>query len=374
MIVDIYTHIFPERFFQELERGSPKLGNMGKRLRSVRKLFDLDLRFKDMDEIGEYRQIISLPNPPLEDIAEGEEANNLAKVANDSMAELVAKHPDRFPAFAAAVNMNDVDFSIREADRAIKMGAKGVQTFTNIAGHPLDEPRFRPFFDAMAEHDLPIWLHPARTSAMPDYASETRSRFEMWWCFGWPYETTIAMCRLVFDGLYDRHPKIKIITHHLGGGMIPFFDGRIGPGMDVLGARTVDEDHTKVLSSLKRPHLEYFKEFYADTAMFGGTYGLPCGIDFFGSDKVVFASDAPLAGIPVHVKAIDGLNLDAATYKKIMHGNAEKLLEHVNQLKLSDAPSPVNIGSFSGGAIRCGRFCCCRMQRCGPRARCRCAR
>jgi predicted TIM-barrel fold metal-dependent hydrolase len=331
MIVDIYTHIFPERFFQELERGSPKLGNMGKRLRSVRKLFDLDLRFKDMDEIGQnfgqdYRQIISLPNPPIEDVAEGAVANNLAKVANDTMAELCAKHPDRFPAFAAAVSMHDVDAAIAEADRAIKMGARGVQTFTNIAGHPLDEPRFRPFFAAMAAHDLPIWLHPARTSAMADYTSEPRSRFEMWWCFGWPYETTVAMCRLVFDGVYDRHPKLKIITHHLGGGMIPFFDGRIGAGMEVLGQRTVDEDHTKVLSSLKRPHLEYFKEFYADTAMFGGTYGLPCGLEFFGGDKVVFASDAPLAGIPMHIKALDGLNLDAVTYKKIMHGNAEKLL------------------------------------------------
>jgi predicted TIM-barrel fold metal-dependent hydrolase len=327
MIVDIYTHIFPERFFQELERGSPKLGNMGKRLRSVRKLFDLDMRFRDMDEIGaDYRQIISLPNPPLEDIAEGAVANNLAKVANDSMAELVAQHPKRFPAFAAAVNMNDVDFSIREAERAIKMGARGVQTFTNITGHPLDEPRFRPFFNAMAAHDLPIWIHPARTSAIADYASEERSRFEMWWCFGWPYETTVAMCRLVFDGVYDRHPKLKIITHHLGGGMIPFFDGRIGAGMEVLGQRTVDEDHSEVLSSLKRPHLEYFKEFYADTAMFGGTYGLPCGLEFFGSDKVVFASDAPLAGIPMHIKALDGLNLDAATYQKIVHDNAEKLL------------------------------------------------
>ena len=93
-----------------------------------------------------------------------------------------------------------------------------------------------------------------------------------------------------------------------------------------------------MLSSLKRPHLEYFKEFYADTAMFGGTYGLPCGLEFFGGDKVVFASDAPLAGIPMHIKAIDGLNLDAATYKKIMHGNAEKLLEHENQLNFRHAP------------------------------------
>ena len=328
MIIDIYTHIFPESYFKELERGPPKLGNMGKRMRGIPKLFDLDLRFKDMDAIGgDYRQIISLPNPPIEDIAEGEAANILARVANDAMAELCAKHPDRFPAFAAAVSMHDVDFSIAEAERAIKMGARGVQTYTNIAGHPLDEPRFRPFFAAMAAHDLPVWLHPARTSSMPDYAAEQKSRFEMWWCFGWPYETTIAMCRLVFDGIYDRHPKLKIITHHLGGGMIPYFDGRIGAGMDVLGQRTMDEDYSKVLSSLKRPHLEYFKEFYGDTAMFGGTNGLQCGLDFFGADKVVFATDHPLAMIPVHIKALDGLNLDSAVRQKIMVGNAERLLK-----------------------------------------------
>ena len=201
-----------------------------------------------------------------------------------------------------------------------------MQIFTNITGHPLDEPRFRPFFDAMARHDLPIWLHPARTSAMPDYASEPRSRFEIWWCFGWPYETTVAMCRLVFDGLFDRHPKIKIVTHHLGGGLIPFFGGRIGAGMELLGQRTLEEDHTKVLPSLKRPHLEYFKEFYADTAMFDGIYGLPCGFDFFGRNRVVLASDAPLATVPVHIEAVDGLGLDAATRQKIMHGNAENLL------------------------------------------------
>jgi len=328
MIVDIYTHIFPDRFFQELERGSPKLGNMGKRLRSVRKLFDLDLRFKDMDEIGDdYRQIISLPNPPIEDIAEGAAANNLAKVANDSMAELVAKHPKRFPAFAAAVNMNDVEFSIAEAERAFRMGARGVQTFTNITGHPLDEPRFRPFFDAMAKHDLPIWIHPARTSAMADYVSEPRSRFEMWWCFGWPYETTIAMCRLVFDGIYDRHPKLKIITHHLGGGMIPFFDGRIGAGMEVLGSRTSDEDYSTVLKSLKRPHLDYFREFYADTALFGAGNGLTCGLDFFGADRVVFSTDAPLGPIAKTIAAVDALALDAGTRAKIMHGNAERLMK-----------------------------------------------
>jgi uncharacterized protein len=101
--------------------------------------------------------------------------------------------------------------------------------------------------------------------------------------------------------------------------------------MAVLGSRTIEEDHTKVLSSLKRPHLDYFKEFYADTAMFGGTYGLPCGYEFFGADKVVFASDAPLAPIPVHVKVLEDFlrehELGADVRRKIMLSNAERLLK-----------------------------------------------
>src|SRR5437016_1424781 len=327
MIVDIYTHILPDAFFREMSRVSPKLENIGARLRGVKKLFDLELRFAEMDTLGDYRQVISLPNPPLEEIAQGETALGLARVANDAMAELCAQHPRRFPGFVAAVSLDNVDAALKEAERAIsELGARGIQIFTNIAGHPLDEARFAPVFAAMAGYDLPIWLHPARTAAMPDYAAEKKSRFEMWWCFGWPYETSVAMARLVFSGVFDRHPKLKIITHHLGGGMIPFFDGRIGAGMEVLGSRTSDEDYSKVLSSLKRPHLDYFHEFYADTALFGAGNGLTCGLDFFGSDHVVFATDAPLAPIAKTIAAIDALGLDAQAHEKIMHGNAEWLL------------------------------------------------
>ena len=327
MIVDIYTHILPDAFFREMSRVSPKLENIGARLRGVKKLFDLDLRFAEMDTLGDYRQIISLPNPPLEEIAQGETAQQLSRAANDAMAELCVQHPKRFPAFVAAVALDDVDAALKEAERAIKqLGARGIQIFTNIAGHPLDEERFAPVFAAMAGYDLPIWLHPARTAAMPDYAAESRSRFEMWWCFGWPYETSVAMARLVFSGLFDRHPKLKVVTHHLGGGMIPFFDGRIGAGMDVLGSRTSDEDYSKVLSSLKRPHLDYFREFYADTALFGAGNGLICGLDFFGADRVVFSTDAPLGPIAKTIAEIDALDLDAGTREKIMAGNAERLL------------------------------------------------
>lgn len=328
MIIDIYTHILPDRFFQEMSRVSPKLENIGARLRGVKKLFDLDLRFSEMDELGDYRQIVSLPNPPLEEIAQGETAQQLSRVANDAMAELVAKHPTRFPAFVAAISLDDVDAALKEAERAIDtLGARGIQIFTNIAGHPLDEERFKPVFALMAAHDLPIWLHPARTASMPDYASETKSRFEMWWCFGWPYETSVAMARLVFAGVFDRHPGLKIVTHHLGGGMIPFFDGRIGAGMEVLGARTSDEDYSRVIPSLKRPHLDYFHDFYADTALFGAANGLPCGLDFFGTDRVVFATDAPLGPIAKTIAAVDALALEDAEREKIMVRNAERLLK-----------------------------------------------
>jgi uncharacterized protein len=326
LFVDIYCHIYPDRFFQEMQKASPKLGNIGARLRGVKKLFDLDARFREMDEFGDYREIISLPNPPIEDLAHGNTAETLARVGNDAMAELCARHPQRFPAFAAAVALTDVDAAIAEAQRAIRdLGARGVQIFTNIAGRPLDLPEFRPFFAAMAEHDLPIWLHPARTADMADYAAEQKSRYEMWWCFGWPYETSVAMSRLVFSGLFDRHPGIKIITHHLGG-MIPFYDGRVGPGLEVLGSRTSDEDYSQVLSSLKRPHLDYFREFYGDTALLAGKHGLACGLDFFGCDHVVFATDTPLGPIRPTIEAIDRLLLAPEERDKIMFGNAERLL------------------------------------------------
>jgi aminocarboxymuconate-semialdehyde decarboxylase len=325
-LIDIYCHIFPDRFFQEMTKLVPQLENLGKRLRSVKKLFDLDERFREMDRFGDYRQIISLPNPPIEEIAKGDVGLRLAHIGNDAMAELCARHRDRFPAFVAAVSLTDVDGSIAEARRAVKdLGARGIQIFTNVAGRPLDDAEYRPVFAALAELDLPIWLHPARTAAMTDYPAEAKSRFEMWWCFGWPYDTSVAMSRLVFSGLFDRHPGIKIVTHHCGG-MIPFFDGRVGAGLDVLGSRTSDEDYSNILPSLKRPHLDYFRDFYADTAMFGGKYGIACGFEFFGADRIVFATDTPLGPIAPTLEVIDRLALDRKERRKVFSGNAEKLL------------------------------------------------
>jgi uncharacterized protein len=340
MLVDIYTHVYPQRYFDELLLRAPALEDMGKRLRSVRKLLDLDMRFREMDEYGDYRQIISLPNPPIEDIATGRLGNELATIANDSLAELCSAHPDRFPAFVAAINLHEVDTAVREAERARDCGACGFQIFTNVAGKPLDGGDYEDVFAFAAEHDLPIWLHPARTAKTPDYASEEKSRFEMWWCFGWPYETSVAMCRLVFSGLFDRYPGLKIITHHLGG-MIPYFDGRVDSGLQVLGARTTGEDYSRVLPSLRRPHIEYLREFYADTALFGGQHGLRCGLDFFGSSRLVFASDAPFGPIGSTRDRLLELGLSQKDYEDITFRNAERLLGRTLSPQRPSQPSAI---------------------------------
>jgi aminocarboxymuconate-semialdehyde decarboxylase len=327
MIVDIYTHILPEAFSREMARVSPKLENIGARLRGVKKLFDLDLRFAEMDEIGDYVQIISLPNPPLEAFTTPPQAIELAQVANDGMAELCHRHADRFPAFVAALPMHEVEPSLAEAKRAIDhLGAKGIQLFTNVNGKPIDAEEYEPLFALAAQYDLPVWLHPTRTSEFPDYTTEKFSRYEMWWCFGWPYETSVAMARLVLTGLLDRYPKIKIITHH-GGGMISFFDKRIENGLASLGGRTKEEDYSGVLKSLKRPFMDYFHDFYADTALFGDSLGLDCALKFFGSDKIVFASDSPFGPIKLHTDAIETRDFERPTYDAITWRNAEKLLK-----------------------------------------------
>jgi uncharacterized protein len=325
VIVDIFTHVLPKELTGKLEKGGARFG-LVKRLMEVRELHDLDLRFRGMDEIGDYRQIVALPNPPIEAFADAATGVELARIANDGMAELVRRHPDRFPGFIAALSLNDMEAAMRELERAITgLGAVGVQIFTNVNGKPLDRPEFAPLFAAMAGHGRPIWLHPARSAETTDYAAEPRSRFELWWCFGWPYDTSVAMARLVFAGLFDRHPGLDIITHHLGG-MVPFFDKRIESGLAVLGSRTREEDYSGVLSSLKRPHIEYFKMFHADTALFGASRGLPCGLDFFGPEKVVFATDAPFGPVAATRDAIASGDIDSASRARIFCGNAERLL------------------------------------------------
>jgi len=333
MKIDVFNHIFPIRFFDKLNEVAASHKDMGKRSRDVRALFDLDLRFKMMDLFGDYRQIISIASPPIEVMASPEITPELSQIANDGMAELVTRYPDRFPAFAAALPMNNPEEAEIELRRAVKdLGAKAVQIYSNAAGKPLDVPEYAPIFETMAEYDLPILLHPARGPNFVDYAGETKSKYEIWWTFGWPYETSVAMARLVFTGIFDRFPDIKIITHHMGA-MIPYFEGRVGHGWDQLGKRTTDEDYGSLLRSMKKRPIDYFKMFYADTALFGSYSATRCGLDFFGADRVLFASDSPFdpEGGTLYTRAtievIDRLDITEDERDRIYRRNAERLFK-----------------------------------------------
>jgi aminocarboxymuconate-semialdehyde decarboxylase len=329
MRIDAYTHFIPKKFFEKIVTGDH--ADIGKRVREIPCIHDLDLRRKIVDGYPDYAQILSYSQPPLEVMTKGAEIEEYAKILNDGFADICAKHPDQFPGWVAQAALGAPDAGVRECERAIKNGALGVQIYTNVAGRPLDCPEFAPFFAAMEKLDKPIWLHPARGANFPDYQSEKKSKYEIWWTFGWSYETAAAMARLVFSKIMDNHPKLKIITHHFGG-IVPMLEGRIGPGWDQLGARTSDEDLTLVLKSLKKRPLDYFKhDFYVDTAVFGGVPATVCGFAFYDFDKILFASDCPFDPekgtmyIRETLKILDGLNLSKAARAKIDYQNLEAI-------------------------------------------------
>ena len=229
MKLDIFTHILPEPYLKKISTLGQDSKDMDARIRKAGSLISLEARFKAMDEFGDYAQVLSLVAPPVESYGTPSLAWDLARLGNDCLAELVAHHPDRFPSFVASVPMTSPEGMLAEAERAVQeLGAGGVQIFTNVNGRPLDNPEYLGVFDIMAELDRPIWLHPIRGADFPDYQKETKSHYEIWWALGWSYETSAAMAHLVFSGVFDRHPDLKIITHHLGG-IIPYVEGKVGP-------------------------------------------------------------------------------------------------------------------------------------------------
>ncbi|HEX2480666.1 MAG TPA: amidohydrolase family protein [Methylomirabilota bacterium] len=332
MKIDVFPHIFPKRFFDRMCKVVSPSHYMQKRTRAIPVLTDLDLRFRIMDRYEGYVQVLTLCSPPIEALAGPELAAELASLANDGMADLVERHPERFPGFVASLPMNNPDGALREIDRAVnELGATGVQIFSNVNGESLDAPAYQPIFERMAAHRLPIWLHPARPASFPDYKGESRSRYDIWWAFGWPYETSAAMARLVFDGLFERFPDLQIITHHMGA-MIPHFDGRVGFGLDQLGTRTDDPDDLGAARRLTGRPVDHFRKFYGDTALFGAAHAMECGLAFFGADRVLFGTDMPFdpergpGFIRETIAAMERMRATAAEKAKIYEGNARRML------------------------------------------------
>jgi len=290
--IDVFPHIFPKPVFDRIGQLKPAFTN-GPIVAGRPAIYDLDARFRMMDGYDGYVQVLTLAAPPIEDFAEGQDAIDLAALSNDSMAELCRKYPDRFLGFAASVSLYDVDSAIGEVERSVKdLGALGVQIFTNVKGQPMDDPKFEPLYARMAELDKVVWIHPTRTEDHPDYPTESKSKYGLYFKFGWPYETTVCISRLIFSGIVERYPSLRFLTHHAGG-IIPHVAGRLGLRQESPGQR-------KGLGVEDRFNPEYtvelYKRFYGDS-VFSGAHGpLECALEFFGTDHILFGTDMPFGG------------------------------------------------------------------------------
>ncbi len=239
--IDIYNHVMPRAVADLMLELAPSMSGMVKRVTSIPMLHDVEARVRMMEAWPGYQQVLTISNPPLEAIAGPGDSPRLARLANDELRHICDTRPDKFPAWVASLPLNNVEAAFAEMDRAIAQGARGVQIFTNVNGTALDDASFFPIFErATNHHRVGIWMHPARDARHADYPGEAKSKFEIWQVLGWLYETSVAMARIVFSGLFDRLPELTIVTHHLGA-MIPYFEGRVGPLWDQLGTRTVDE-------------------------------------------------------------------------------------------------------------------------------------
>jgi predicted TIM-barrel fold metal-dependent hydrolase len=331
MMLDVFNHFMPKAYLDRLGSlipGHPVLTAFPR----LKTLWDVDARRALLDEFPGTQHVLSLANPPPELIGPPDKTPDLVRFANDQLAEICRKHPDHFPAFIASLPMNNPNASVQEADRAVKeLGARGVQVFTNVTGEPLSAPKFRPVFQAMVRHDLGVWVHPMRTAQFSDYASETESQNEIWFSFGWPYETTACMTRLIYSGIFDELPGLKIISHHMGG-MIPYFAGKIKLGFRQIFFGAPDSNPAAKDAGLKKSPTEYYKMLYADTAL-GEAGPTRCGHDFFGTSHSVFATDAPFdseqgRGLMRNtIAAVNALEIPQAEKDAIFAGNARKLLK-----------------------------------------------
>ena len=331
--IDIFCHCLPPRLNAAVDAALAGPLPMLDRARSLTPMVDLEARLRLMDQFPGYRQVLSLASPALEAIVGPDTSPELARVGNDAQAEWCTAHPDRFPGFIASLPMNHPDAVLAEATRAVEgLGAVGVQVYSHVNGQPLDAPEHRPLFALMAKLGRPIWLHPLRGANVPDYPGEDLSRYDIWWAFGWPHESSVAMARLVFAGVFDEWPDLKIITHHAGG-TVPMMEGRLKAGLDLFTERFPPAEPEVVRPVLKEPAVDAFRRFYADTATFGSRAAIECGRSFFGNDKMLFATDMPFdpelgtANIRETLRAIETMDISENDRAAILHDNARRVLK-----------------------------------------------
>ena len=324
MVIDAYAHVFPMRLIEALGEVSPSAELKALRDQSPF-LYDDELRVRYMDANGFDIQVLVLARPPVWLGMERQDIHRMTRVANDSIAEFAARHPERFIGVGVIPVVDDV--MMEEFERVhTELGLKGVLIFSNIEGKPLDDESMWPLYARAADAEVPIWIHPQHANFYPWIGKDVLDR-----TLAWPFDTSLAMARLVYGGVFEKHPTIKFVTHHMGG-MIPYFAARI----DAF-ARTIAPEYARLGiggdagPQLTGPAIDHFRNFYNDTVSNGSLDALALAIRFFGSEHILFGTDFPF-GPPDgswavnELRAVRAVEISEPDREKILHGNAERLL------------------------------------------------
>ena len=327
MIIDVFNHIYPRAYLSRWASLKTLPADVfippfkiSENLESEWSHFSSgEARVGHMDQFGIDLQLLTLATPAY-DIVTAEEGGDLARIANDGIAEIVSKYPKRFQG-VATLPMRTPDVALREMDRTIgTLGFKAIQIYSNVDGKPVDLPEFVPIYQRAAELDIPILIHP-RNWRTHDWVDE----YSLKLLFGWPFDTTLAMARFVYSGILERFPGLKIIGHHAGA-MVPFFSERIRS----VDPQIRDQEGKK---PLPKSGVEYFKKFYGDTAVSGSTPALETAAAFFGAEHIVFSSDYPFGpergmyAIRSAINAVERMRISDQEKDLIFSGNAKRIFK-----------------------------------------------
>jgi len=327
MRFDLHTHYYPASFFElirntpgEFSFGTDPTGRTIIRHRGARffgvtaPMTDPALRLDAMDRVGIDVEVLSLSTPNVF-FAEPAGQAEVARIVNDAYAELIARHPSRFKGFAS-IPMDAPDAALRELDRALgELRMNGVVLLSNIRGRALTDPSYRPFFEEANRRRLCIFLHP-----MIPVASEVFNEFVLGPLVGFPFDTSLAVARMCFAGLFRDFPDIRWVIGHLGGA-IPYLMERLDNGYRDFAECRV---HIDALPS------SYLKRLHYDTVSFSGP-ALRMVRELVGADHMVMGSDYPhmLGSIDRAVTSIEELDIPAHDKQAIFSGTALRILNNV---------------------------------------------
>ena len=324
---DLHTHYYPQAFFRLIEElggafsfGQSPTGQTIIRYRGARffgitpPMTDPAMRLADMDRVGIDVEVLSLSTPNVY-FAPPERQAEVARLVNDAYAELIAKEPKRFKGFAS-IPMDDPDAALRELERALdELKLNGVVVLSNINGRALTDARYRPFFQECDRRSVCVFIHPMIPANADNFAEYVLGPI-----IGFPFDTTLAVARLCYDGVFKELPRIRWIIGHLGGA-VPYLFERMDNGWRDFAECRVKIDE---LPSV------YLKRLYYDTVSFSAP-SLRVALDQVGADHLVMGSDYPhlLGSIERSVSSIEALDLTAAEKDGIFSGNALRILNNL---------------------------------------------